>query len=40
MPIIPLWFGLGQYVISERITNVNVDKFTFVDVAAVQVVEP
>lgn len=40
MPIIPMWFGLGQYVTSERITNVNVDKFTFVDVAAVQVVEP
>ncbi len=40
MPIAPLWFGLGQYVTSERIANVNVDKFTFVDVAAVQVVEP
>lgn len=37
MPIIPLWYGLGQYVTSERISNVNVDKFTFVDVAAVQV---
>jgi ABC-type oligopeptide transport system substrate-binding subunit len=39
MPIIPLWFGLGQYVTSECITNVNVDKFTFLDVAAVQVVD-
>ncbi len=40
MPIIPLWFGLNQRVHSERVANVNVDKFTFVDVAAVQVVEP
>jgi oligopeptide transport system substrate-binding protein len=38
MPIIPLWFGLTQHVTSERVANVNVDKFTFVDVAAVQVV--
>jgi ABC-type transport system substrate-binding protein len=39
VPIIPLWFGLTQSVTSERVTNVNIDKFTFVDVAAVQVVE-
>ena len=39
LPIIPLWFGVTHYVTSERITNVNVDKFSFVDVAAVQVVE-
>jgi ABC-type transport system substrate-binding protein len=38
MPIIPLWFGLGQSVYNDTITNVIVDKFTFVDVAAVQVV--
>jgi ABC-type transport system substrate-binding protein len=39
VPIIPLWFGLTQAVTSERVTNVNIDKFTFVDVGAVQVVE-
>jgi oligopeptide transport system substrate-binding protein len=39
MPIIPTWFGLEQTVYSERVTNVLVDKFSFVDVAAVQVVE-
>jgi oligopeptide transport system substrate-binding protein len=39
VPIIPLWFAVTQQVISERITNVNIDKFSFVDVAAVQVVE-
>jgi oligopeptide transport system substrate-binding protein len=39
MPIIPLWFGVSQAVTSERVTNVNIDKFSFVDVAAVQVVE-
>lgn len=39
MPIIPLWFGVEQKVISERVTNVIIDKFSFVDVAAVQVVE-
>jgi ABC-type oligopeptide transport system substrate-binding subunit len=39
VPIIPLWFGVTQQVISERVTNVNISKFTFVDVAAVQVVE-
>jgi ABC-type oligopeptide transport system substrate-binding subunit len=39
MPIIPLWFGLGQYVTTDRITNVQVDKFTFLDVAAVQVLD-
>jgi oligopeptide transport system substrate-binding protein len=39
MPIIPLWFGVNQAVTSERVTNVNIDKFSFVDVAAVQVVE-
>jgi oligopeptide transport system substrate-binding protein len=38
VPIIPLWFGLNQSVISERVTNVVIDKFSFVDVAAVQVV--
>jgi ABC-type oligopeptide transport system substrate-binding subunit len=39
VPIIPLWYGQVQQVTSERITNVIYDKFTFVDVAAVQVVE-
>jgi oligopeptide transport system substrate-binding protein len=39
MPIIPTWFGLGQNVTSERVSNVNVDKFTFVDVASVQVTD-
>jgi ABC-type transport system substrate-binding protein len=39
MPIIPLWFGVSQQVTSERVTNVIIDKFSFVDVAAVQVVE-
>jgi oligopeptide transport system substrate-binding protein len=39
VPIIPLWFGVSQQVISERISNVNIDKFSFVDVAAVQVTE-
>jgi oligopeptide transport system substrate-binding protein len=39
LPIIPLWFGVTHQVISERVTNVNISKFTFVDVAAVQVVE-
>ncbi|HEX6329674.1 MAG TPA: ABC transporter substrate-binding protein [Actinomycetota bacterium] len=38
LPIIPLWFGLNQSVTSERVTNVMIDKFSFVDVAAVQVV--
>jgi oligopeptide transport system substrate-binding protein len=38
LPIIPLWFGVEQFVTSERVTNVIVDKFSFVDVAAVQVV--
>jgi ABC-type oligopeptide transport system substrate-binding subunit len=38
MPIIPLWFGLNQSVTSERVANVFIDKFSFVDVAAVQVV--
>jgi oligopeptide transport system substrate-binding protein len=38
VPIIPLWYGQVQSVISERVTNVNYDKFTFVDVAAVQVI--
>ncbi|HSJ51787.1 MAG TPA: ABC transporter substrate-binding protein [Actinomycetota bacterium] len=37
MPIIPLWFGLGQTVHNETVSNIIVDKFTFVDVAAVQV---
>jgi oligopeptide transport system substrate-binding protein len=39
LPIIPLWFGVTHQVTSERVTNVNIDKFSFVDVAAVQVVE-
>jgi oligopeptide transport system substrate-binding protein len=39
MPIIPLWYGLNQQVTSERVTGVFIDKFSFVDVAAVQVVE-
>ena len=39
VPIIPLWFGVTQQVISERVTNVNISKFTFVDVAEVQVIE-
>jgi oligopeptide transport system substrate-binding protein len=38
MPIIPLWFSLNQSVTSERVGNVFIDKFSFVDVAAVQVV--
>jgi oligopeptide transport system substrate-binding protein len=38
MPIIPLWFGVSQQVTSERVSNVIIDKFSFVDVAAVQVV--
>jgi ABC-type oligopeptide transport system substrate-binding subunit len=38
MPIAPLWFGLNQSVTSEAVANVNIDKFSFVDVAAVQVV--
>lgn len=38
VPIIPLWFGLNQSVTSERVSNVVIDKFSFVDVAAVQVV--
>ncbi|MGZ8566046.1 MAG: peptide ABC transporter substrate-binding protein, partial [Actinomycetota bacterium] len=38
MDIIPLWFGLNQSVTSERVTNVVIDKFSFVDVANVQVV--
>jgi ABC-type oligopeptide transport system substrate-binding subunit len=38
LPIIPLWFGVNQGVTSERVSNVNYDKFSFVDVAAVQVV--
>ena len=39
MPIIPLWFGLGTTVYSERVSNILVDKFAFVDIAAVQVVD-
>jgi oligopeptide transport system substrate-binding protein len=39
MPIIPTWFGLNQSVTSDRVTNVNIDKFSFVDVAAVQVTD-
>jgi len=39
MPIIPLFFGLNQAVHSPRVDNVNIDKFSFVDVAGVQVVE-
>jgi oligopeptide transport system substrate-binding protein len=38
LPIIPLWFGVNQAVTSERVSNVIIDKFSFVDVAAVQVV--
>jgi oligopeptide transport system substrate-binding protein len=38
MPIIPMWFGLNQSAYNDTVTNVVVDKFTFVDVAAVQVV--
>jgi ABC-type oligopeptide transport system substrate-binding subunit len=38
LPIIPLWFTVNQGVTSERVSNVNYDKFSFVDVAAVQVV--
>ena len=38
LPIIPLWYGQVQQVTSERVTNVVYDKFTFVDVAGVQVV--
>jgi ABC-type oligopeptide transport system substrate-binding subunit len=37
MPIIPLWFGLNQSVTSERVSNVIIDKFSFIDVAKVQV---
>ncbi|WP_242496233.1 peptide ABC transporter substrate-binding protein [Xylanimonas protaetiae] len=40
MPIIPMFFGLTQTVNSERITHVNVDAFTTVDLAAVEVVNP
>jgi ABC-type oligopeptide transport system substrate-binding subunit len=39
VPIIPLWFGVSQQVTSERVSNVIIDKFSFVDVAAVQVTE-
>jgi oligopeptide transport system substrate-binding protein len=38
LPIIPLWYGQVQQVTSERVSNVVFDKFTFVDVAGVQVV--
>lgn len=38
MPHIPLWFGLEVSVHTERVANVFVDKFSFVDVSAVQVV--
>jgi len=38
LPIIPLWYGQVQQVTSERVSNVVYDKFTFVDVAGVQVV--
>jgi oligopeptide transport system substrate-binding protein len=37
LPIIPLWFGVSQAVTSERVSNIVIDKFSFVDVAAVQV---
>lgn len=40
MPIMPMFFGLVQSVHSERVTNVNIDAFLRVDLAAVQVVEP
>jgi ABC-type oligopeptide transport system substrate-binding subunit len=39
MPIIPLWFGLNQTVTSDRVSNVVIDKFSFVDVATVQVTD-
>jgi ABC-type oligopeptide transport system substrate-binding subunit len=39
MPIIPTWFGLNQSVTSDRVANVNIDKFSFVDVAGVQVTD-
>jgi oligopeptide transport system substrate-binding protein len=38
MPIIPLWFGLNQSVTSENVSNVVIDKFSFVDIARVEVV--
>ncbi len=38
MPIIPTWFGLNQSVHSDRITNVQIDAFSFIRVADVQVV--
>jgi ABC-type oligopeptide transport system substrate-binding subunit len=38
LPIIPLWFGLNQSVTSENVSNVIIDKFSFVDIARVEVV--
>jgi len=37
MPIIPMWFGLNQSVTTERVDNVIIDKFSFVDAALVEV---
>jgi ABC-type oligopeptide transport system substrate-binding subunit len=37
-PHIPLWFGLEVTVWGERVTNIFVDKFSFVDVPAVEVI--
>ena len=39
MPIIPTWFGLNQSVTSDRVSNIFIDKFSFVDVANVQVTD-
>ena len=37
MPIMPMFFGLGQFVHSDKVSNVNVDAFGRVDAAAVTV---
>ena len=37
MPIMPMFFSLGQYVYSDKISNVKVDAFGRVDAAAITV---